>query len=381
MMLAILVMMAIAMIILLLPYWIIPTAKLPAPTGKWSVGTSDFSWDAPQPAGIMAQVWYPTDVSAHSRSPYLGKIQSNLAANKLLNLLFRLIVSRSLLGRITTPAAVQVIPSHCLEGFPVILFSPGFGGSISLNTFYALELASQGFIVVGINHPGSCVGTMLTDGTQIEFADVDPESFADVDRMESLVQKIASEQASNMSKVVDKLISLNATADSLLYQKINGHQVFAAGHSAGGAASFIACGQDQRITKGVNLDGYFVDVPGTNYDHKELLLIQADRDRYRPKNKKTRARYDLFAAKDQVRIEKLAAQANLQQLMIPYTKHFDFSDLPVLLLPTFSRTLGLSGAADGLELSQTTARTMIDFFQSSAHQHQSASTIEDGHGI
>jgi dienelactone hydrolase len=358
---------SITIILFLRPQWIVPIAKFPTPTGKWSVGTSDLIWDAPQPAGIIAQVWYPTDVSATRRSPYLSKTRSNLAANKLLNLLFRLVVSKSLLGRITTPAAVQVIPSHCPEGFPVVLFSPGFGGIISLNTFYVLELASHGFIVVGINHPGCCVGTMLTDGTQIEFADVDPKSFADVDRMELLMQKITIEQASNMSRVLDKLISLNSIAGSLLYQKINGHQVFAAGHSAGGASSFIACGQDQRITKGVNLDGYFVDVPGTNYDHKELLLIQADRDRYRPKNKKTRARYDLFAAKDRVRIEKLAAQANLQQLMIPYTKHFDFSDLSILLRPTFSRTLGLAGEADGLELSQTTAKAMIDFFQGSAH--------------
>jgi dienelactone hydrolase len=366
MMLAILVMVvAIAIIILLLPYWIIPTAKFPTPTGKWSVGTSDLIWDAPHQAGIMAQVWYPTDdVRFNGSSPYLKKLKPKLASDKVLNLLYRLIFIKSLLGKITTTAVVNVIPSHCPEGFPVVLFSPGFGGSISLNTFYALELASHGFIAVGINHPGSCVGTMLTDGTHIEFADVDSEIFADIDRVELLVQKITAEQASNMSRVLDKLISLNSIAGSLLYQKINGHQVFAAGHSAGGASSFIACGQDQRITKGVNLDGYFVDVPGTNYDHKELLLIQADRDRYRPKNKKTRARYDLFAAKDRGRVEKLAAQANLQQLVIPYTRHFDFSDLSILLRPAFSRTLGLAGKADGLELSQTTATAMIDFFKS-----------------
>ena len=53
------------------------------------------------------------------------------------------------------------------------------------------------------------------------------------------------------SQVLDKLIILNDNTDSLFYQKINVHQVFAAGNSAGGATSFIACGQDRRITKGV----------------------------------------------------------------------------------------------------------------------------------
>jgi dienelactone hydrolase len=353
---------SIAIIIFLLPYWIIPSAKFPSPTGKWFVGTTNLIWDASQQAGIIAQVWYPTNVQVTMCSPYLSKTRSNLAANKLFNLLFRLIVSKLLLGRITTTTAVNVTPSNYPEGWPVILFSPGFGGSISLNTFYALEFASHGFIVVGINHPGSCVGTMLSDGTQIEFAEVDAAIFADADRVESLVQKMAGEQAQNMSKVLDKLISLNDTRDSLLYQKINVHQVFAAGHSAGGASSFIACGQDRRITKGVNLDGYFVDVPGTSYDQKELLLIKADRDKYRFKNKKTRARYDLFAAKNRVRIEKLATKATLQQLTVPSTKHFDFSDLSILLRPTFSRTIGLAGAADGLELSKTTSTIMLGFF-------------------
>ncbi len=370
-MLVILVVLAsIAIIIFLLPYWIIPNAKFPQPTGQWSVGTSDLIWDTPQQVGIIAQVWYPTDLQSIKSSPYLSKTRfskgeappTNFAANKLLNLLFRLIFSKSLFGRITTTTAVDVISSQCPEDFPVILFSPGFGGNISLHTFYALEFASNGFIVVGINHPDSCVGTMLTDGTQIEFPDVDSAVFADIDQMELMLQKVTAEQASNLSQVVDRPISLNETSDSKLYQKINVHQVFAAGHSAGGASSFIACGQDRRITKGVDLDGYFVDVPGTNYDHKELLLIKADRDKYRPKNKKTRARYDLFAAKDRVRIEKLAVKASLQQLVIPSTRHLDFSDLPILLRPAFSRTLGLSGEADGLELSRKTSTIMVDFF-------------------
>jgi dienelactone hydrolase len=357
-MLLISVLLALIAIILLLPYWIIPTNKLPSPTGQWSVGTSNLVWDASHQPGIIAKIWYSTDTNNNGNSPYLDKMRSNLAANKVLNLLFRLIFSRFLLGRITTTAAINVMPSYCADGFPVVLFSPGFGGTISLNTFYALEFASHGFIVVGINHPGSCVGTMLSDGTQIEFAEVDPAIFSDVDRVELMVQEVATKQASNMSRVVDKLISLNENADALLYQKINVHQVFAAGHSAGGASSFIACGQDRRITKGVNLDGYFVDLPSTNYDRKELLLIHADRDKYRPKNKIMRSQYD----RDQVRIEKLSARADLKQLVIPSTKHFDFSDLSILLRPTFGRFLGLMGEADGLELSRKTSTVMIDFF-------------------
>ena len=101
-------------------------------------------------------------------------------------------------------------------------------------------------------------GALLTDGTQVKFNPIKPEVFADVDLFELALAPLTVEQASNLSMVLDTIIGLNSTIDSFLYQKINTGRIFVAGHSLGGAASFIACGKDRRIAKGVDFDGALI---------------------------------------------------------------------------------------------------------------------------
>src|SRR5262249_7587008 len=51
--------------------------------------------------------------------------------------------------------------------FPVLIFSPGFGGTPSMYTVQLEEMASQGYIVVGINHPYGSIATAFLDGTTV----------------------------------------------------------------------------------------------------------------------------------------------------------------------------------------------------------------------
>jgi dienelactone hydrolase len=156
-------------------------------------------------------------------------------------------------------------------------------------------------------------------------------------------------------------------SDSLFYQRINTSKIFAAGHSAGGAASFVACGQDRRILKAVDFDGAFVDlgIENANYTGKKLLLVNADREKYKPKDKKSLRQYDAMMAIDKLWIDKLAAKANLQQQVIESTTHYSFTDLSILINPRIGRKLGLLGRSDGLSILSETSKTMIDFFNES----------------
>ena len=161
--------------------------------------------------------------------------------------------------------------------------------------------------------------------------------------------------------VLDKIIGLNSTIDSFLHQKINIDKIFAAGHSLGGAASFIACGKDTRISKGVDFDGVFIDTIDTNYVGKELLLINADRDKYRPKNKTAQLQYDVITNRDETRIAELSTKANLQKLIFD-ANHLNFSDIAIIIQPAVAKAIGLVGKADGLDLLLQTSRVTIDFF-------------------
>jgi dienelactone hydrolase len=363
---------AFAIGIFLLPYWIISANPFPQPSGQWKVGASNLIWHeldtqaemAHSQPGRIAKIWYPTDAKTGIVSPYIDDIDRTLSfftAGQ--NPLYQFFLHKRYFGRIQTPALVEALPATSSMGFPVILFSPGFGGINFINTFYALEFASRGFIVVGINHPGSSGITLLDNGTAVGIKEqykVLSKIGIPAPNFDALVNEIILQQASNISMVLDQVIKLNSDANSWLYQKIDTHQVFGAGHSAGGAASFAACEQDQRILKAVNFDGYTKDPINMNDLDRPLLLILADRETY-PKNRQLRQQLAELFAKDAERRSRLASQANLKQLSLPLVGHLNFTDLS-LLIPQLAKVTGLVGDVDGRELLSNTSAIAINFF-------------------
>lgn len=346
-------------VVIILPYWIIPANPFPQPSGQWQVGTSALTWNSPNYAGIIAKVWYPTDVTTGISSPYIDKLGHNFSSNLIINLLFITIFSNLLLGHIQTPAYRDATPSQYQDSFPVILFSPGFLGINFLNTFYALEFASYGFIVIGVNHPGSCASTMLADGSQIS---INKEVLDNLDRPELLVSQVTIDRATDLSMVLDEIISLNSDRNSFLYQKINIDRIFAAGHSAGGSASFAACAKDSRISKSVDFDGFFymdeIDID----PNKEFMLIQPDREKYVSKGSKYQLKFDLMMEKDKIRIEQLSGNGNFHHRLLSSATHISFMDLPLIINPTINQPIGLFGKADGLDVLLKTSALAIDFF-------------------
>ena len=345
--------------IIALPYWLIPTHPFPQPSGQWQVGKSDLIWDAPSQSGIIAKVWYPTDRDLVTDSPYLGKIGKTFSKNLVVNLLFKLIFSHLLLGHIRIPASIDAALSQSQSNFSVVLFSSGLRINF-LNSFYALEFASHGFIVVGIDHPGLSVSTMLVNGAQIGM---DKEISDGLARPDLLVSKIAVTQANQISIVLDRVMDMNFTNNSFLHQKINTNRIFAAGHSIGGSASFVACGKDLRISKSVNLDGYFyIDEIDLSRTEKDFLLILSNREKYTLDDGKSQSTHQAMMAKDKVRIQQLAGNANLKMLKLESASHFSFLDLPLMINPKLKKTIGLVGEADPLVILSKTSAIGIDFF-------------------
>jgi dienelactone hydrolase len=348
-------------VLFLLPYGLISANPFPTPSGQWKVGTSNFIWNLPDRSGIIAKIWYPSNSKQNIYSPYIDYLDRTLSSITAgFSPLSKQILNRFYLGRIQAPSEIDATLAERENGFPVILFSPGFGGVNFLNTFYALEFASHGFIVIGINHPGWSSGTLLVDGSQVECNRVD---FNDVDRADTIFAEIIEHKANNLSAVLDELLNLNITTDSWLYQKIDTTKIFAAGHSTGGSASFLACGTDSRIAKSINLDGFLymdrIDIAGTR---KEFLLMLSDRDKYAPQKNKPQNIFDVLMAKDKIRIDRFVGHTNAHKQVLHSAKHISFMDLPLILNPIFSKRIGLFGEADGLDLLLKTSVTAIAFF-------------------
>jgi len=203
---------------------------------------------------------------------------------------------------------------------------------------------------------------MCVDGSQLKFENFDPAIFNEPTKLEQFIGTATRSQAQNISKVVDRVIELNSISKSLFYQRINTLKIFAAGHSAGGAASFVACGQDRRILRAVDLDGAFVDLEIEKADYLEKKLLSINADRYKPTNKKSLHQYDVMMASDKLWMDKLDGKANLDRQIVELTTHYSFTDLSILINPTIGQKLGLLGKADGFKILSQTSKIMINFF-------------------
>src|SRR6185436_13616693 len=61
--------------------------------------------------------------------------------------------------------SLNVVPVKEGASYPVVLFSPGNGTNIEFYSSLASEIASHGYIVVGLNHPYDVPAVLLSDGS------------------------------------------------------------------------------------------------------------------------------------------------------------------------------------------------------------------------
>ena len=255
---------------------------LPAPTGEYSVGKTYVTWTdssrledlSPNPDDqreLPLQIWYPAEPSGERTAPYipnLAKISAGLRQAGEVNRF-----EAWGLKHVRTHAVVDAPVAKAKPKYPVVIFSPGNSTNIEFYSSYAEELASQGYVVVGINHPYDAAAVELSDGT---IAVVPPESAPDQARTARRVQV----RSADILYVLDHLGDLNST-NGVLKERINPDRVSVAGHSLGGIAASQAAAADPRFKSCLNLDGLqgggpFSVRPGEAIPSQPFLLITKD---------------------------------------------------------------------------------------------------------
>ena len=125
--------------------------------------------------------------------------------------------------------------------FPVLVFSHGSGSLLAIYTAMLSEIASHGYVVVGIQHPYNAMMTTFADGRTIPAS---PAAANDT------VQYWSEDTAF----VVDELEKL-AAGTGKFGGRLDLSRLGAFGHSFGGAASAEFCLDDARCVAGINFDG------------------------------------------------------------------------------------------------------------------------------
>jgi predicted dienelactone hydrolase len=136
------------------------------------------------------------------------------------------------LGAAATHGAPPARGAHA-----VLLMSPGRGETTALLSAHAAELASHGYVVVGMDHAGDTTYLDLGDG-QLAPAVIEQAS----------AETIAI-RSRDMRFVVSRLGSLRGVG------RLDLDRIGAFGHSNGGATAADAMLTDRRIRAGVDMDG------------------------------------------------------------------------------------------------------------------------------
>ena len=140
---------------------IMPFNDLPAPTGKFNVGTQICEWEDQsreewftEKEGdyrrLVLQVWYPAQKSNKIKANYLDfpdkRVEPLSRRIELPEYFFKHIKN-------VKSNSIYDIPIYDKSKlYPLILFSHGLGGMRMQNTIQLEELASHGYIVIAMDH-------------------------------------------------------------------------------------------------------------------------------------------------------------------------------------------------------------------------------------
>ncbi|NNF33804.1 MAG: hypothetical protein HKN68_06830 [Saprospiraceae bacterium] len=204
---------------------------------------------------INAKVWYPSEEDASLAEPALYYFKIEEAYQSLSNWSEEDLKS---VNEIKTNSSLNAPIKASSDKYPLIIFSPGLGGNLSLYSFYAESLAERGYIVMGINHlyeseyvidqVGNTHPVNITFHDSLKTLDIPGQITADQYReVKGERQKVLGE---------DIVFGLNQILnDAFFREHLDKDRIGVFGHSIGGAGAIYANILDDRIKAVIDLDG------------------------------------------------------------------------------------------------------------------------------
>jgi predicted dienelactone hydrolase len=244
---------------------LLPVPSIPAPGGPYPVGTriyelTDLSrqelYSGKEGARrFQIQVWYPSEPApSDERAPWMARV--DVIAPAIAAYLHMPSFFLDHLALVNIPAYQESKVAPTEKGYPVILFSHGWNGFNAQNTSQALQLASQGYVVVGVQHSYGAVITVFNDGT---IAHNNPSALpngAPNEEYEAAARKLVHQWAGDLGYTLDFLLEENDDPGSPLYKALDLARLGVYGHSTGGGAAIQFCGMDPRCVAVLGMDPF-----------------------------------------------------------------------------------------------------------------------------
>ncbi len=258
---------------------------LPTPTGPFAVGRTQYVWadsaytdSAAPPSGtetkLLAWIWYPAATPPNQVFDDYLPASWRIALAHQTGFLLAQFLNRDL-SRVRTHSVREAEVSPRQNSYPVVLMRGGHSALTMNYTTLAEDLASHGYVVVGIDAPYRTFVVVLPDGKVIARS---PKNNAELGSGAERVQvatKLVQTWSADMSFALDQIEQLNAADASGRFRgKLDLQHVGALGHSLGGAEALQFCHDDPRCKAGIDVDGApFGSVVAEGVTQPFLLLM------------------------------------------------------------------------------------------------------------
>jgi dienelactone hydrolase len=337
-----------------IPHGLAPTG--PYPVGTFSMALTDssrheiYSTDPAALRKIMVQVWYPADPAPGTPlAPWVDHV--DIFGPAIARVLHLPSFFLDHLKYARTDSYLDAPVSNAQATYPLLLFSHGWTGFRAQNTYQIQELVSHGYIVAAVQHTYGAVVTVFPDGTIVNY---DPKALpesAPTDVYDAAANRLVDQWAGDLGFVLDTLTQMNASdTQHGLQGHIDLSRVGVFGHSTGGGATVEFCSRDPRCKAGLGEDAWLTPVSTSVLKQglrQPFLFLYSEQWSQKTENV---ALFDqLYAHSDQ------AVTATILG-----TKHYDFTDLP--LLTPIAAQLGLKGPINGTRVMRIIDAYSLAFF-------------------
>ena len=253
------------------PPVILPVPELPAPSGPETIGTTTVELvDEARPEAygafpgaprrLTAQVWYPARPDSE-QAPAPWSEDWDVVAPAMAE---RLGFPSWFLNHTRHTSANGVASLPPADGpFPVVVYSHGWTGFRAIGINQVETLASNGYIVIAVDHTYGAVATRLSDGEVVRFdpAALPEEGTVPEEERDEAGSVLLETFAADLVAVLDALERGGAGPFGPIAATADLARIGLFGHSAGGGAAVKVCLEDPRCGAVLGMDPWVAPLP------------------------------------------------------------------------------------------------------------------------